>query len=66
MRKLSMSMCASRDYMEGYNKAVDDAKNVIDRYKEALERIAGKELDGPDPSGVMIAQKSVAQEALLH
>ena len=43
MRKLTMSMCANRDYLEGYNRAVDDAAKDIDALRAALEAIIANE-----------------------
>ena len=37
MRKLSMSMCASRDYMQGYNKAVDDGQTEMEAIRKVVD-----------------------------
>jgi len=66
MRKLTMSMCASRDYLQGYNKAVDDASKEMDalqarvaELEAAMERI----IAGPY-AGQFASAADVAVEAL--
>ena len=56
-------MCASRDYMEGYNKAVEDARVEIDRYKEALKRIADAD-DSGKWTDFSLGLQHIAQDAL--
>jgi hypothetical protein len=66
MQKLTMSMCASRDYLQGYNKAVDDASKEMDalqarvaELEAAMERI----IAGPY-AGQFASAADVAAEAL--
>ena len=62
MRKLTMSMCASRDYMLGYNKAVDDFGDELDSYRKALENIANYDGDKYECHASTLAR--IAREAL--
>ena len=58
MRKLTMSMCANRDYLEGYNRAVDDAAKDMDD-RTALARLVTE-------TDLTPAQTAIIREAGLH
>ena len=74
MQKLTMSMCANRDYLEGYNRAVDDAAKDMDAIRARvaelenanveqgaiLEAITGA-LKGEEPSDFMRSFPDVEQ-----
>lgn len=64
MQKLTMSMCASRDYLQGYNKAVDDASKEMDALRARVAELEAAIEDTHSALGGIIEHEGIRLHAI--